>query len=204
MSQKKIGVYGGSFDPVHIAHLILAECCRESLQLDEVRFVPANISPLKQSDKPLDSKHRVEMLRLAIGGNDRFVLDTRELDRAGVSYTIDTVQSMAQEFPDAELILLMGADSLVDIAKWKSTEQLLSLVSIGAIARGGVGEPPWEALRPFVSEARWNLIQRKVTAPILEVSSSNLRHRIRNGLSVRYQVPAAVEAYIKQHQLYSD
>jgi nicotinate-nucleotide adenylyltransferase len=111
---------------------------------------------------------------------------------------------MAQEFPDAELILLMGADSLVDIAKWKSTEQLLSLVSIGAIARGGVGEPPWEALRPFVSEARWSLIQRKVTAPILEVSSSNLRQRIRNGLSVRYQVPAAVEAYIKQHQLYSD
>lgn len=203
MSQKKIGIYGGSFDPIHIAHLILAECCRESLQLDEVRFVPANISPLKQAGKPLDSKHRVEMLRLAIGGNDRFVLDTRELDRAGVSYTIDTVQSMAQEFPDAELILLMGADSLRDIAQWKSPEQLLSIVSIGAIARGGVGEPPWNALRPFVSEARWKLIQRNVTAPILEISSSNLRQRIRDGASVRYQLPASVAAYIQQHQIYS-
>ncbi|MCE3016049.1 MAG: nicotinate-nucleotide adenylyltransferase [Pirellula sp.] len=203
MSQKKIGIYGGSFDPIHIAHLILAECCRESLQLDEVRFVPANISPLKQSGNPLDGKHRVEMLRLAIRGNEQFILDTRELDRAGVSYTIDTVQSMAQEFPDAELILLMGADSLMDIAKWKSPEQLLSLVSIGAIARGGVGEPPWEALRPFVSEARWKQIQRKVTAPSLDLSSSNLRQRIRDGLSIRYQLPESVEDYIKQHQLYS-
>jgi nicotinate-nucleotide adenylyltransferase len=111
---------------------------------------------------------------------------------------------MAQEFPDAELILLMGADSLMDIAKWKSPEQLLSMVSIGAIARGGVGEPPWEALRPFVSEARWSLIQRRVTAPILEVSSSNLRQKIRDGLSIRYQIPVSVEAYINQHQLYSE
>lgn len=204
MSQKKIGIYGGSFDPIHIAHLILAESCRESLQLDEVRFVPANISPLKQSGKPLDNKHRIEMLQLAIGGNDRFVLDTRELDRAGVSYTIDTVQSLAKEFPDAELILLMGADSLRDIAKWKSPELLLSMVTVGVIARGGVGEPPWQALRPFVSEARWSSIQRKVTAPILEVSSTNLRQRIRDGLSVRYQLPASVEAYIKHHQLYSE
>lgn len=199
---QRIGIFGGSFDPIHIAHLILAECCRETLDLERVLFIPAFISPLKQSAAPVDPKHRVEMLRLAVGGNPFFHLDTQELDRGGVSYTIDTVESLKQDYPDAELFLLMGADSVRDLPKWKAPGELLGLVSIGAISRGGLGSPPWESIRHLVTEERWLKIQNQINAPQIELSSSNLRQRISTGRSIRYQVPAAVEMYIQQHQLY--
>lgn len=201
---QRIGIFGGSFDPVHIAHLILAECCRESLALDRVLFIPAFISPLKQSSQPVDPKHRIEMLRLAIGGNPSFHLDTRELDRGGVSYTIDTVSALKSDYPAAELFLLMGADSVRDLPRWRSPEALLSLVSIGAISRGGFGAPPWDSIRHLATEERWTQIQNQVDAPELEISSRNLRHRISSRQSIRYQVPAAVEMYIHQHRLYTD
>ncbi|XZE43451.1 nicotinate (nicotinamide) nucleotide adenylyltransferase [Pirellulaceae bacterium SH467] len=199
---RRIGIFGGSFDPIHMAHLILAECCREALELEQVLFIPAFISPLKQDSLPIDSKHRVEMIRLAIGGNSAFRIDTRELDRGGVSYTIDTVQELKREYPNAELVLLMGADSVQDLPKWKSPEELLELISIGAISRGGLGDPPWEAIRGLVSEERWLQLQKRIDAPQLELSSSTLRQRIASGHSIRYQVPTSVEMYIQQHQLY--
>lgn len=199
---QRIGMFGGSFDPIHIAHLILAECCREALELEQVLFIPAFISPLKQDSHPIDAKHRVEMIRLAIGGNPAFRIDTRELDRGGVSYTIDTVRELKQEYPNAELVLLMGADSVRDLPKWRSPGELLELVSIGAISRGGLGEPPWESIRGLVSEERWLQLQKRIDAPQLELSSGSLRQRVASGQSIRYQVPAAVEMYIQQHQLY--
>jgi nicotinate-nucleotide adenylyltransferase len=199
---QRIGIFGGSFDPIHIAHLILAECCRESLGLERILFIPAFISPLKQSSQPVAPKHRIEMLRLAIGGNPQFQVDTRELDRGGVSYTLDTVLTLKNDYPNAELFLLMGADSVRDLPKWKSPEELLELVSIGAISRGGLGTPPWDSIRHLATEERWLTIQNQIDAPQLEISSSNLRQRILAGHSIRYQVPAAVEMYIEQHQLY--
>lgn len=198
----RIGIFGGSFDPIHLAHLILAECCRETLGLDVVHFIPTAISPFKQNSKPTDANHRIEMIRLAIGGNPSFVLDTRELNRGGVSYTIDTVQSLANDFPGSELILLMGADSLSEIAQWKSPQSLLQLVRVAAIARGGFGTPHWEALRSLVTAERFPEVQLQVAAPQLEISSTVIRKKVREGTSIRYQVPAAVEEYIKQHKLY--
>lgn len=203
----KFGIFGGSFDPIHNAHLILAECAREQLGLDQVRFVPAKISPLKQDRLPIEDKHRAEMVRLAINGNSYFSIDTRELDRGGVSYTIDTLSEMKSELPEAEFWLLMGADSLADFKKWKSPSQLLELCRLGVMVRpdnnGAIKELDWSEtneMLPDVLKSRG--AGRAIPAPTLQISSTDLRIRCRDARSIRYQVPAAVEAYIRQNGLY--
>ncbi|MCU0713943.1 MAG: nicotinate (nicotinamide) nucleotide adenylyltransferase [Pirellula sp.] len=205
----KIGIFGGSFDPIHNAHLILAECAREQLGLDQVRFVPAKISPLKQDRLPIDDKHRVEMVRLAINGNSHFAIDTRELDRGGISYTIDTLTAMKTEFPEAEFWLLMGADSLADFKKWKSPSQLLELCRLGVMVRpdnnGVIQDLDWSETQSLLpSSLKDRAAGCAIPAPILQISSSDLRLRCREERSIRYQVPASVEAYIRQHGLYLD
>lgn len=203
----KIGIFGGSFDPIHNAHLILAECAREQLGLDQIRFVPAKISPLKKDKLPIDDKHRVEMVRLAINGNAQFAIDTRELDRGGVSYTIDTLTAMKSELPDAEFWLLIGADSLADFKKWKSPSQLLELCRLAVMVRpdnkGVIQDLDWsetQALLPSSLKDRG--VGCAIPAPILQISSTELRLRCREKRSIRYQVPASVEAYIRQNGLY--
>jgi nicotinate-nucleotide adenylyltransferase len=203
----KIGIFGGSFDPIHNAHLILAECAREQLGLDQVRFLPAKISPLKQDRLPIDDKHRVEMVRLAINGNSHFAIDTRELDRGGISYTIDTLTAMKTEFPEAEFWLLMGADSLADFKKWKSPSQLLELCRLGVMVRpdhnGVIRELDWSETQAMLpSSLKDRSVGCAIPAPTLQISSTDLRLRCREERSIRYQVPAAVEAYIRQHGLY--
>jgi nicotinate-nucleotide adenylyltransferase len=203
----KIGIFGGSFDPIHNGHLILAECAREYFGLDQIRFLPAHISPLKQDRQPAEDKHRVEMVRLAINGNSNFVIDTRELDRGGVSYTVDTLRSLKEEFLDAELWLLMGADSLVDLKKWKSPEQILELCRLAVMVRpdsnGIVTDLDWrEAESMLAPQLKVRGVGCSVPAPAIQISSTDLRQRCREGRSIRYQVPAAVDAYIQQHDLY--
>ena len=199
----RIGIFGGSFDPIHYGHLLLAELCRESMELDHVRFLIANLSPLKTGSAPAKNKDRTEMIQLAIGGNPKFRIDTREMDRGGISYTIDSVRSIAAESPGSELFLLMGADTLADISKWRDPLELFRLVTPIVISRGGVGEPNWDALKPYVDSIRLNeIIKAKVTAPQIEISSYDLRDRVRRGKSIRYQTPPAVEMFIREHQLF--
>jgi len=207
MSQR-VGLFGGSFDPIHYGHLLLAEQCRETLQLDQVRFLIANVSPLKTERKVASNRNRIEMVKLAIGGNPYFDLDTREIDRGGVSYTLDSVQSILEELArkgdsQTELFLLMGADVLKDIAKWHEPKQLFQLVMPCVINRSGFGEPAWNLLEPFMSADRFKAAQGlKVAAPQVEISSSNLRSRLQAGQSIRYQVPPSVDAYLHEQSVY--
>ena len=199
----RIGIFGGSFDPIHIGHLLLAELCCESLELDQVRFLVANVSPFKTDTQPANKKDRAEMVKLAIGGNPKFEIDTREIDRGGVSYTIDSVRSIEAEFLNSKLFLLMGADAIQDIAKWREPRELFELATPCVISRGGVGEPQWEVLRPYIDALRLSEIMKaKVIAPQIEVSSYDLRERIKQGKSVRYQIPSAVETFIREQRLY--
>ena len=199
----RIGIFGGSFDPIHMGHLLLAELCCEAMELDQVRFLVANVSPFKTDKQPVNNKDRVEMVKLAIGGNPKFEIDTREIDRGGVSYTIDSVRSIAAECLDSNLFLLMGADAIEDIAEWRDPSELFELATPCVISRGGVGEPNWDALKPYIDGERLGeIIKAKVTAPLIEVSSYDLRERIKRGKSVRYQTPPAVEGFIREHQLY--
>ena len=199
----RIGIFGGSFDPIHNGHLLLAELCCESLGLDQVCFLIANISPFKTDSKPASNKDRTEMVKLAIGGNPKFAIDMREIDRGGVSYTIDSVRSIAKENPKSSLFLLMGADALADIAKWREPAELFRLVTPTVISRGGVGEPQWDVLKPYFEPTRLMEIEKaKVAAPQVEISSFDLRKRVMQGKSIRYQVPRSVEIFIQEQQLY--
>lgn len=198
----RVGIYGGSFDPIHIAHLLLAETAAEQLQLDQVRFLPAAQSPLKDY-APAAPTARREMVQLAISGNSRFVLDDRELSRQGKSYTIDTLEQLSREFPNARLFLLIGSDSLKDFSKWYRPRDICQLAEVAVAHRGGEPTPDFEVLQGIATPEQITSIQgNTIEMPLLDIRSSELRGRIAKGMSIRYRVPAAVAAYLQHHQLY--
>jgi nicotinate-nucleotide adenylyltransferase len=201
---RRLGIFGGSFNPVHYGHLLLAETCREQARLDEVWFVPNAISPLKQDQPPAADKHRIEMLQLAIGGHEPFRLSTIELDRGGISYTVDTLAQIAGEQPAAELYFLMGADSLADLPKWREPERICRLAFPLVVRRHGSPEPQWDLLAGLLSPQRVSQVREMtVDMPIIELSGSDLRRRAAAGESLRYRTPRGVEKYIETHGLYA-
>jgi nicotinate-nucleotide adenylyltransferase len=193
----RIGVYGGSFDPVHFGHLIAAECCREQAALDRVLFVPAAVPPHKQDRRLADAADRVAMLTLAIGGHDAFAVSTCELDRGGVSYTHDT------------LVLLLGPDSLAQLPSWREPRAILDGWEVVAVERDGlddvaavVRDPALAALLGPDRAAR--MIESPVRMPAIGVRASDLRAAVAAGRSIRFRTPRAVEAYIATHGLYRE
>lgn len=202
--RQRLGVFGGSFDPIHIGHLLLAEQAREKLELDMVRFIPAARSPLKQHQAPSAAdKQRLEMVRLAISGNAHFEVDDRELLRGGTSYTVDTLQDLANEAEQRELVFLMGSDSLVDLHAWRDPTRICQLAFVAILARGGHAPPDLDLLKPYLpAEQQQSLASHLVAMPQIEISSSDLRHRIAAGKSTRYQLHPAVQAYIHCEGLY--
>jgi nicotinate-nucleotide adenylyltransferase len=199
----RLGLYGGSFDPVHYGHLLLAECCREELQLDAVWFLPAAISPFKKEQSQTPPRHRVEMLKLALAGHEAMHVSTLEIDRGGVSYTVDTLNEIHRQQPEAELFFLMGADSLRDLPTWREPALICELAIPVVAARANHGEVDYDVLREIVSAERLDMIRRhKVTVPLVDLSSTDLRRRVAEGKSIRYRTPRAVEKYIQTHGLY--
>lgn len=196
----RIGIFGGSFDPVHFGHLLLAEVCREQGSLDQVWFVPAVVSPHKQLDFPADGTHRAEMLRLAIDDHPPFFVSTIEIARGGVSYTVDTIEQIATERPDDELFLMMGADSLVEFPKWRSPERICELAKILVVGRPHAQPPDLAALNVFGVKVAESAVH--VSMPLLEYSSTEIRRRIRDGSSIRFRTPRNVGEYIFSHGLY--
>jgi len=198
----RIGIFGGTFDPIHYGHLLLAECCREQCKLDEVWFVPTATPPHKRNRTLSDAKHRVEMLRLATGGHDAFRVSLVEVERGGVSYTADTLRQLHTQNPEAEFFLLLGADSLADLPNWREPEQVLRLATPAVVHRDSA-KIHWEPLAPLVSNDRFaQLTQHVVDMPLVEFSSTAIRQAVAEGQSIRYRTPRAVEEYIKSHGLY--
>ena len=203
MATKRIGIFGGSFDPIHLGHLLTAEQFRDELSLDLVKFIPAKISPFKLNYTPTADKHRLEMLKLALGAHTNFEVDPIEIQRGGVSYTIDTVEQLQSNVPDATWFLLIGADSLKDFKKWKSPEKLLRCVQLVVARRGGCPEPDWKELDGLAPEDTLQTIRKiRLDIPVVEISSSAIRRRIEARRSIRYLLPSPVEVYIQEHQLY--
>lgn len=197
----RIGVLGGTFDPVHWGHLIMAETCREELSLDQVRLIPAAIPPHKQDREISSGKARAEMLELAVSGYPEFVVDRRELARTGPSFTIRTLEELRQELPDGELFFLMGADSLRDLMTWKDPDHIAELCTLVVCNRPGCPLPELSQVQSWVSPG----ISRKVTfvrMPGTDISATELRARFKSRRSVRFLLPRAVEAYVHQHNLY--
>jgi len=200
MSRERLGVFGGTFDPPHIGHLILAAEACESLQFDCLLWVLTPVPPhkLDQPIRPLE--HRLEMLKLAISNNPKFELSRIEMDRPGPHYTVDTMRLLADEYPSANLILLIGGDSLRDLPTWHRPEDLVAAChEIGVIRRPGdaVDLSEWEGQVPG-TQAK----VRFVDAPLLDISSRDIRHRIRENLPFRYYLSPPVYEYILKNKLY--
>ena len=190
----RLGVFGGAFDPVHTGHLVLASQCREQLALDAVWLVPNGSPPHKDPRGLADAGTRVEMLELATAGDPGLVVSRIEIDRGGVSYTVDTLETIADDDPERELFLLLGADSVADLTNWYQPERICELARVVAVNRGGTtGET-----------AVIGCQIEEVTIPAIDVSSSDIRRRIRQGRSIRHLVPRAVEAYVIEHAVYDD
>jgi len=188
--QERLGLFGGSFDPPHLAHLIIAECAREQLGLERVIFIPAHQSPHKNGATLTAADHRVEMTALAIEGNSSFEVSDIEVRRKGISYTVDTLKHFRDSFPQSDLYFIVGSDSLDQFESWKSPEEILSLVTLAVFPR------------------RWGVEAKNKTtvvlhAPVIEISSTDIRRRVKMGRSIRYMVPPKVEKFIQLHRLYS-
>lgn len=199
----RLGIFGGSFDPVHYGHLLLAESAREQLKLDEVWLIPASVSPFKVRRDQAPAKARLEMLELALAGSEPLRASPLEIDRGGVSYTVDTLTEIAHRQPGAALFLLMGADALRDFPSWREPGRICELATPAVVRRSGAPEPDFRGLAAIVSASRLNEIKlAQVQMPLIGLSSTDLRARASAGQSLRYRTPRAVEKYIETHRLY--
>ncbi len=201
----RLGLFGGSFDPVHFGHLLLAECCREQCRLDRVDFLPARVPPHKQTCARTPAEHRVEMLELAIAGHEQFAVNRYEIDRGGVSYTVQTLRHYRAEEPEAELFFLLGTDMLHDLPQWREADQVCQLATLVVARRAGEPEPDFDCLRGIAAEERIEICRRhQVDMPPVGISATDLRLRVGSGLSIRFRTPRAVERYIQTHGLYRE
>jgi len=201
----RIGIFGGTFDPVHLAHLILAEQCREQGRLDQVWFVPSARPPHKLDRPRTPFAQRVEMLALAVAGHPAFQLNEVEKERPGPSYTADTLAELRGRHPHADFWLIIGSDSLADLPHWHEPHRIVEQAGLLVVAR-----PGWQVLTAEQLQRELGLVDapplrlQVVSMPLLEIASRDLRQRARDGRSLRYFVPRAVECYIEGHRLYRD
>lgn len=202
-SSPAIGVFGGTFDPIHIGHLAAAEDARVQLGLETVLFVPNNVPPHKRGQVVSLAEDRVRMVELGIDDNPHFQLSTIELDRPGPSYTLDTLRILRREMRrDTRLIFLTGCDSLLGLHTWHQPDLLLAEFEVIFLARVTDDPIDWPRVEARFPEIRTRT--RVIQIPLLEISAQDLRRRVRAGLPIRYYVTPAVENYIREKKLYAD
>ncbi len=196
----RLGLFGGTFDPIHLGHLILAEACREACALDRVWFVVAGQPPHKQGERTAVA-HRVEMVRIAIAGHPAFEVSELEAKRPGPHYSFETLEAIHRERPHDELFFLIGADSLTDLPTWRRPERVAQLATIVVVNRPGLDKTAGVTdVLPDFGPGSHPL--RAVNIPPIGIASHDLRKRLIEGRSVRYQIPRGVEAYIDAQGLY--
>ena len=188
MTLKKIGIFGGTFDPIHHGHLILGRDAIEALELESVIFIPASISPHKLERAPTPADLRLAMLRAGIENEPRFAVDTMEIERPSPSYAVETVELLRQRDPSARFIYLIGEDNVPRLPTWHRFAELETMVEFVVLDRSGLKtEHPYPALRRH-----------------LDISATDIRNRVASGRSIRYLVPPAVEVIIRERQLYRE
>lgn len=198
----KIGIFGGAFNPIHNGHLLLAEQAREQCELDEVWFVPTRIPPHKTADNLSSGPNRLEMIRLATAGMPAFKASSIELERNEVSWTVDTLSRFNEKRPDDELFFMIGADSLRDLPTWKEPEKIVGLATIIAVNRGLVDDNFKESLEALSESIRARI--QLVSIPGIDISSTDIRERVRDGKSIRFLVPRSIERYLLEHGLFKE
>lgn len=189
----KVGIYGGTFDPIHIGHLITTQSVLEQRQLDKIIFIPCFISPHKQTIISSSEIHRLNMLKLALAENPKFDFSTYEIDRKGISYSIDTIKEIKKYYDEIDLII--GYDNLLVFETWKEPDEIIKLVNLVVLKR------------IFNKSNSWNRFFENaifLETPTIEISSSQIRERVKKNLSIDYLVPSQVNEYIKQNKLYAE
>jgi nicotinate-nucleotide adenylyltransferase len=217
---QKLGIFGGTFNPVHFGHLAAAEEIRDRLKLDQVLFVPSSLPPHKHEEQIPPAVQRLEMVRLAVAGNGRFRVSDIEVRRGGTSYTVDTIEGLHQAHPGAELYFITGLDSFLEIRTWRDWERLLSLCCFVVLSRPGYrfvdlrsvefmkeAEKELQALdagttdRARVQAGPYSVCLERI--PFYDISSTDIRARVAQGRSIKYHLPDAVETYIIDNKLYA-
>ena len=200
---KRIGIMGGTFDPIHYGHLVAAEAAREAFCLEKIIFVPAGIPPHKVQEEVTPARHRYLMTLLAIMSNPYFEISRVDLERGGVTYTVDTLADLKKEFSEAIIYFITGADAILEILSWKSPAQVMSMADFIAVTRPGYDlDQLSETLGSFYSEFQEQIHILEI--PPVGISSTALRRRLKEGRSVRYLVPETVVTYIENRGLYTN
>jgi nicotinate-nucleotide adenylyltransferase len=186
----RIGIFGGSFDPIHRGHLIVAAAAADQLRLDQVHFVVARAQPFKGGEHGASALQRAEMVGLAIAEDTRFVLDARELSREAPSYSVETLRELRHERPQDELFLLIGADVAQEFPQWRDAREVARLATVVVLTRPGIRPPAHE------------FVDRILVVPAVDISATAVRDKARHGESIRHLVPSHVGDYIETHRLY--
>ncbi|SHJ82434.1 nicotinate-nucleotide adenylyltransferase [Paramaledivibacter caminithermalis] len=199
---KKIGLMGGTFDPIHYGHLVLAEQIRTRFNLDKVYFIPVGIPPHKQGKKITSSKHRYFMTLLATITNPYFEISKIEIEDDGISYTVNTIKKFKETVDyNAELYFITGADAIYELESWKNVKELLGLCNFIAASRPGIDEDKLKSkIKDLKEKYNGNIILTSV--PALAISSTDIRNRVKKGESIKYITPESVEYYIYKNSLY--
>ena len=201
--QKRIAIMGGTFDPIHMGHLVTAEAVRHEFDIDEVIFVPTGNPPHKDNVNVTSAEHRYLMTALATAGNVQFQVSRIEIDRIGTTYTIDTIKELKETYgKDSKLYFITGADAVQQILTWKNSEELLTLCTFVAVTRPGYDK---SELMDKVEELRrqYGSAIQFLEVPALSISSSDIRNRVKENRPIKYLVVGAVETYIQKHRLYA-
>jgi len=196
MQSYRVGLFGGTFDPIHLGHLIAAEQVREGVSLDKVIFIPAANPPHKLKRIVSSFENRLRMLELAIEGNSHFEVDEIESRLGDMSFTVNTLRFYRQKHPDWDLFFLIGMDNLLELETWREPEEILKLCRLVVFTRPGFGG--LDKVKPDISA---EIIYKEITA--VDIAASVIRQRVRNGRSIKYLVPGRVEDYIRENGLYS-
>jgi nicotinate-nucleotide adenylyltransferase len=189
---QRLGIFGGTFDPPHIAHLIAGELAVEQFQLERLLYVPAAISPHKKKQQVSSPQDRFSMLRLAIQDNSKFEVSDLEIKRGGNSYTIDTLHEIKEQLSPSALVLFIGRDQFEKFESWREPEQILSLAEVVVMDR----------VTSQKTSTKFDTAVRYLQMPLLQISSTEIRRRVKAGESIRYQVPDSVRTYIAEHKIY--
>ena len=201
---QKIGIMGGTFNPIHIGHLVIAEEVRFRFKLDKIIFIPAGNPPHKDYNNITAGKHRYQMTLLATMDNPYFDVSSIEIEREGITYTIDTITALREKCDkDVELYFITGADSIIELSTWKEVDKLLNLCKFIAATRPGFDIAKIED-KVKELEDRYKKNIYSLSVPALQISSTDIRNRIKQGITVKYLLPESVEYYINKHNLYRE
>lgn len=199
---KNIGILGGTLNPIHLGHLIIAQTAKDELKLDKIFFMPSGCPPHKDIDLIADKEHRSNMVKLAIEDNIYFEFSDFELKRNGIIYTADTLRMLTEQYPEVNFFFIMGTDSFFDIEEWKSPEEIFKLCTIVVAGRYEINEKIESNIEYFKNKYGGKIIF--INSPLINISSSYIRDSVKNNISIKYLVSNNVEKYILENKLYKN